>query len=115
MDDSTLQIAGNLPLDTGSSGELKIAGRTSLAALADLITPETPVNAQGQLVLDAIVRGNLKRIDPEATITITNGSIETSALPAPLLEVNLKATAKDGRVVLEQLTGTWASAKISAR
>lgn len=115
LDDSTVRLSGNLPLDAGSTGELKVEGRASLAALMDLIASETPVNAQGQLVLDGSLRGNLKRMDPEVTITITEGSLESSALPAPLLGVNLKATTKDGRVILEQLTGEFASAKISAQ
>ena len=115
LDDSTLRLSGNLPLDAGSTGELKVEGRTNLAALTDLIHSEAPVKAQGQLVLDGSLRGNLKRMDPEATITLTGGSIETSALAAPLLGLNLKATAKDGRLLLEQFTGEWASARISAK
>src|SRR5262249_48262382 len=58
---------------------------------------------------------NLKRIDPEATITITDGSVETATLPAPLLGLNLKAALKDGRAVLERFDGQWASAKIIAQ
>ncbi len=34
---------------------------------------------------------------------------------APLNEVNLKAVARDGRVVVEQLNGRWGDAKVSAQ
>ena len=115
MEDSVVQISGNLPLDAGSTGEVKIEGRTNLTALKDLLAPETIVEAQGPLVLDAILRGNLKRMDPEGTISITNGYVKAGAIPAPLFDVNLKATARDGRLVLEHLNGVWASAKISAQ
>jgi outer membrane protein assembly complex protein YaeT len=115
MDDSTIRVSGNLPLDANATGELKIEGRANLATLSELIPAETPVNAQGQLNIDGSLRGNLKRIDPEATITVTDGSVETATLPAPLLGLNLSTTLKDGRAVLERLDGEWASAKITAK
>jgi outer membrane protein assembly complex protein YaeT len=115
LDDSNVRLSGNLPLDAGSVGELKIEGQANLATLTDLIRSETPIHGQGQLLFDGTLRGNLKHMDPQATVTITEGSIETSALPAPVLAVNLKAAAKDGRLVLEQLTADFASAKISAQ
>ena len=46
LDDSTVGLSGNLPLDAGLHGELKIEGRTSLAVLTDLIPSETPVKAR---------------------------------------------------------------------
>ena len=115
VDDSTLRISGNLPLDAGRTGELKIKGTANLASVADLISSENPVQARGQLNLDGIFRGNLKRMDPQATITIAGGSIDASTLTAPVSGIDLKATAKDGRLFLEQLEGEWAAAKFSAQ
>jgi len=115
FDNSSVRASGRLPLDADSTGEVKFEGRTNLTTLTDLIASETPVHGQGEVVLEGTLRGNLKRMDPEATLTISGASIETPALPAPLVDVELRAAAKDGRLVLEQLTGEWASATISAQ
>ena len=115
IDDSTIRVSGNLPLDAAATGELKIEGKANLATLSEMIPSETPVHAQGQLSLDGIIRGNLKRIDPQATITLTDGAVETATLRAPLLGLNVRATLRDGRAVLEQLDGQWASARITAQ
>jgi autotransporter translocation and assembly factor TamB len=115
VDDSTLRFSGNLPLDSGAVGELKVEGQTSLATLADLLPTETPVLAQGTLVLNGSFRGNLKRIDPQATITVDQASISSEALSAPVFDVNLRAALRDGQLVLERLSGEWASAKINVR
>ena len=114
FNDSTARFSGNIPLD-GSSGELNVQGSVSLADLASLVPSEDPITAQGQLMLDGKLRGSLKRLDPDMTIAITNGSVESSQLVAPLSETTLKAVARDGRVVLEQFTGFWGAAKVTAQ
>jgi outer membrane protein assembly complex protein YaeT len=115
VEDSSVRISGNLPLDVDATGELKIEGRTNLVTLSELIPPETPVSARGELNLIGSLRGNLKRINPDARITISDGFIESSMLPAPLLGLNLKAALTDGRLIVEQLDGEWASAKITGQ
>src|SRR5213594_2657233 len=114
MEDSTLRISGNLPLRAGSAGELKIEANGNPRSLSDLAPSETGIHAEGQLNLDATLRGNLTRIDPEATITLTGGSIGAAALPMPVTDLNVKAITRDGRLVVEQLEGKWASAKFTA-
>jgi len=114
LDDSTLHVSGTLPLDAGATGELKIDGKTNLATLTDLMPAES-VQVQGELVLTGNIRGNFKSIDPDVTVSITGGSINASSLPAPLLGLNLMGKLKDGRIILEQLTAEWASAKITAK
>src|SRR5262249_29380284 len=49
VEDSSLRMSGNLPLDADATGELKIEGLTNLATLAGLIRSETPLNARGEL------------------------------------------------------------------
>jgi outer membrane protein assembly complex protein YaeT len=115
VDDSTVRLSGNLPLDAGSTGQLSIEGRANLATLTDLIPSETPIHGEGQIVLEGTFLGNLQHIDPRATLTITQGSIDTSALPARVLGLNLKATAQDGRLVLDELSGDFASAKFNVQ
>jgi outer membrane protein assembly complex protein YaeT len=114
FDESTARFSGNIPLE-GSDGQLKLEGRANLADLATLIPADTPLRAQGQLVLNGSIRGNLKRIDPDLTLTITDASVETSAIPAPLQETNLMAVARNGHVVLERLTGKLGGAKLDAQ
>jgi outer membrane protein assembly complex protein YaeT len=114
VEDSAVHLAGNIPLE-GSIGQLKVNGSADLSELANLITLDTPVTASGRIVLDGTLRGNLKRMDPDLTITLTNGAVESAVMIAPLNEVNLKAVARDGRMVLEQLTGRWGDARISAQ
>src|SRR3989449_971520 len=111
MEDSTLRISGSLPLRAGSAGELKIEANGNPRSLSDLAPSETGIHAEGQLNLDATLRGNLTRIDPEATITLTGGSIGAARLPMPVTDLNVKAITRDGRLVVEQLEGEWASAK----
>lgn len=115
IDDSTIRLAGNLPLDSAAMGELKIEGSANLATLAALIPFDAPVHAQGQLNLSGSIRGNLKRIDPEASVTVSDASFEMASLPAPVLGLNLKATLKDGRIVLERLDGQLASAAFTVQ
>jgi outer membrane protein assembly complex protein YaeT len=115
VEDSSIRISGNLPLDADATGELQIEGRTNLATLSELIPSKTPVSARGELKLIGSLRGNLKRMNPDATITISDGSIETSMLPAPLIGLNLKAALTDGRVIVKQFDGEWASAKITGQ
>jgi autotransporter translocation and assembly factor TamB len=114
VEDSTVHLAGNIPLE-GSNGQLKVTGKADLSELANLISFDTPVTASGQLILDGSLRGNLKRVDPDLTITLTDGSVESAVMIAPLNEVNLKAVVRDGRVVVEQLNGKWGDAKVSAQ
>jgi len=114
FEDSTVQLSGNIPLE-GSVGQLTIDGRASLADITSLIPQENPIEAKGQLLLNGSLRGNLKRMDPDLTITLTDGSVESGAIIAPLREANLKAVARDGRVVVEQLTARWGDAKVSAQ
>src|SRR2546422_970802 len=114
MEDSTLRISGSLPLRAGSAGELKIEANGNPRSLSDLAPSETGIHAEGQLNLDATLRGNLTRIDPEATITLTGGSIGAARLPMPVTDLNVKAITRDGRLVVEQLEGEWASAKFTA-
>lgn len=114
FDNSTARLSGNIPLE-GSIGQLKVEGRANLADLTSLIPFKDPILAQGQLLLNGTLQGNLKRIEPDLAITITDGSFGTSAMATPLRETNLKAVARDGRVVIEQLTAKWGGASISAQ
>ena len=114
VENSVVHIEGNIPLE-GSIGQLKVNGRADLSELANFISLDSPVAAGGQLLLDGSLRGNLKRIDPDLTITVTGGSVETAVMIAPLNEVNLKAIARDGRVIVEQLNGRWGDARVSAQ
>jgi outer membrane protein assembly complex protein YaeT len=114
IEDSIVHLAGNIPLE-GSIGQLKVNGQADLSELANLVSFDTPVTASGQLVLDGSLRGNLKRIEPDFTITLTDASVESAVMIAPLKEINLKAVARDGRVVVEQFTGKWGDAKVTAQ
>src|SRR5438552_7678758 len=114
MEDSTLRISGSLPLRAGSAGELKIEANGNPRSLSDLAPSEPGIHAEGQLNLNATLRGNLTRIEPEATITLTGGSIGAARLPMPVTDLNVKAITRDGRLVVEQLEGEWASAKFTA-
>ena len=114
LENSVAHLSGNIPLN-GAPGQLKLDGRANLADLADLISLDAPVVAQGQVVLDGTLRGNLKHVDPDLTITVTDGSVESAAMIAPVKDANLKAYVRDGRVVLEQLTGLWGAARVSTR
>src|SRR6185369_4410052 len=99
MDNSSAQFSGSIPLE-GSMGQLKLDVRANLAELANLIELDTPVVAAGQILVSGSVRGNLKRIEPDLTIMLTDGSVESAAMFAPVREANLKAVARDGRVVV---------------
>jgi outer membrane protein assembly complex protein YaeT len=114
VEHSIVHLEGNVPLEN-SIGELKVNGRADLSELASLITSDTPFTAGGLLVLDGSVRGNLKRIDPDLTLTLSDGTVESDAIIAPLKEINLKASVRDGRVKVDQLTGRWGDAKVSAK
>src|SRR4030095_13969239 len=69
VEDSSVRISGNLPLDAEATGGTKKERRTNLVTLSELIPSETPVTARGELNLIGSLRGNLKRINPDARIT----------------------------------------------
>ncbi len=112
---SHLAIEGSLPLDPKSTaGSLKVTGEVDLAEAPKYVPEwEQPVGASGKLTLDAEVRGNLKRIEPTATLALKDGTIVPKGVN-PISDLQLAAQVKDGTVVLERLSGTWAKAQLTA-
>ena len=112
---SQLSVAGSLPLDSKSTqGLLRVDGEVDLAAASKLVPDwKQPINAGGKLTLSAELRGNLKRIEPTATLALRDGFIIPTNLN-PVSGIELAAQIQDGTVTLNRLTGTWAKAQLSA-
>lgn len=113
--DSTARLAGWFPLtDTAQAGDLRI---DLDARLADLLqfNSSLPQQVAGRLAVHANLRGHPSAIDAQGDITIDNASMTAGPLPAPLTDINVRATLAEGNLDLDRLTGKWGSAVIEAR
>src|SRR5581483_8246921 len=127
---STLRIAGRLPLEPQTtSSNLRITGRFDLASLMRFANPAVQQAAQvppepgmppetliarGQLNLDLILRGTLKNIAPEGSLTLRDGFLHGSQLQTPVQALSLDAHIRNGIVQLRQFSARWAGANLRA-
>ncbi len=127
---STLRIAGRLPLEPQTTpANLRITGRLDLASLMRFanpaaqqaaqvppepgVPPETLI-ARGQLNLDLILRGTLKNIAPEGSLTLRDGFMHGPQLQTPVQALSLDAHIRNGIVQLQQFSARWAGANLRA-
>ncbi|MBY0503618.1 MAG: translocation/assembly module TamB domain-containing protein [Bryobacteraceae bacterium] len=108
---STLSLTGSLPVDPRSTaGSLQLQGALDLAGLTKLIPEWT---ASGILKLNGEVKGNLQRIEPQFTATLRDAIVTPPGLN-PVVDLQLDANLRDGRLTLDRLTGNWAKAQLQA-
>lgn len=113
--DSTIEVTGDLPLrEDAAPGAISVDARLSLASLAAYAPQDLPLSADGRLTLDGTVRGTLRALDPDLTLTIENALLLSPQLEPSITDLQARATVKNGEAVLEALSAAWGSARFDA-
>jgi outer membrane protein assembly complex protein YaeT len=113
--DSTASLTGELPLtDQGAPGALTVDAKANLATLSQYAPAEMKLTASGTLELAGVVRGSLKAVDPELTLTIADGAVRTEQLQPGFSNVALQTQVASGEARIEQLGANWGGARLTA-
>ncbi len=114
--DSRVSVDGKLPLDDAAgTGAIHIASTLNLASLRPYLSampPETTL--AGAASINGTVTGTLKKIDPNVTITLDQGSVSGAGFDSPLSNLTLRAQIRDGALELEKASGEWGPGKFQA-
>ena len=114
--DSRVSVDGKLPLDDAAgTGAIHIASTLNLASLRPYLSampPETTL--AGAASINGTVTGTLKKIDPNVTITLDQGSVSGAGFDSPLSNMTLRAQIRDGALELEKASGEWGPGKFQA-
>ncbi len=103
---STLAVSGAWPLATNlEDGLLEIEARLDLSTLAQYAPAGVELSADGALLLEGTVRGNLAAIDPDLELTIDNGLVLSSAIDPGLSDLDLRARIAGGVATVEHFAG----------
>jgi outer membrane protein assembly complex protein YaeT len=113
--DSWVTVRGELPLrDSGTPGSLAIDARANLATLARYAPASAGLTGSGDLTLKGIVRGTLRAIDPDVTIVVTNGALQTPQMAPGISALDGRLRIAGGEANIEALSASWGTAAITA-
>jgi outer membrane protein assembly complex protein YaeT len=112
--DSTLVARGHMPITRATEGDLAIEARANLASLTPLLPSEAAVAADGVATVKGSLRGTLGSLTPDLVVTIENGVLLSPLLDPGAANLQLRARVADGAADIQQLTGNWGTAVISA-
>jgi outer membrane protein assembly complex protein YaeT len=113
--DSTVDVRGELPLnERGAPGVVNVDARGNLATLARYAPAGANVSGAGELRLTGTIRGNVRAIDPDLTVTIADGMVVTPEIAPGVSNLNLRARVANGEATIEQLSANWGEARIAA-
>jgi outer membrane protein insertion porin family len=111
--DTSLIVTGDLPLtDEAGTGEIDLNLRGNLATMTQYLPPETNIAGDGTVALTGSLRGTLRRIEPDLTLTVDNGLILSPLLEPGFSNIVLRARVENGEADIEQLTAHWGSATL---
>ena len=112
-EDSTVSLAGNLPLlDRTAPGAITIDANANLATLVQYLPAGTNLAADGRLTLSGSLQGTLKSIDPNLKLAIVDALVVSPSIEPGLSKLNATATVANGEATVDQLTAQWGSAQI---
>ncbi|MBM3745438.1 MAG: AsmA family protein, partial [Acidobacteria bacterium] len=113
---SRLSMQGRLPLEKGPapSDPLRIQAAIDLTDLAAFAPSEAGVSAQGQLRLDAVVRGDFTKLDPTARLSLQDATLSQPELKEAVSGVNLEVEYASGAVEVRRLAAALGKATLSA-
>lgn len=113
-DDSRLEVAGSLPLDTTAPpGRIAIRGDINMQTIVIIIPVGQPLTGRGRVELAAELRGYLTAIEPEATIRLADGFINSPDFN-PIVDLEVAAFLRDGLFVLERASWFYAAGTFEA-
>ncbi|HZM59425.1 MAG TPA: translocation/assembly module TamB domain-containing protein [Vicinamibacterales bacterium] len=112
---AALTIGGQLPLtDQAGDGEIDVDLKGNLATIAKFAPPDTNIDADGTIAMTGSIKGTMKRIDPDLTITVENGLVISPLLEPGFSRIELMARIAEGQALVEKLTASWGTATIEA-
>ncbi len=113
--ESTLSLSGSLPMtERAGRGEIDVAARAQLAALANYLPPETNITGDGVVTLTGSLAGTLEFVDPDLLLTVEDGLVLSPQLEPGFSNLVLRARVANGEAHIERLDGNWGSATIEA-
>jgi len=113
--DTSLTISGDLPVANRTQpGEFAIDLHGTLATLTQYFPPDTNISGDGAVALTGSVRGTLRQLEPDLTLTVENGLLLSPVLQTGFSNVALRARVADGAAEIEQLDAHWGTATLQA-
>ena len=112
--ESRVSLTGTLPLDQrGGEGTIQLSAKLDLPSLMHVPTAQ-PVVAKGLATIDGTIRGNLKRIDPNIAVTLTDGYFLAEGQKQAVTNANLQALIQNGALELQTASAQMGVANVSA-
>jgi outer membrane protein assembly complex protein YaeT len=114
--DSTINLQGELPVtEGGAAGVINVDARGNLATLVRYAPADMHVTGSGDVRISGTIRGTLRAIDPDLDVVVSNATLVTPQIQPGVANLNLRARVAGGEALIEQLTGNWGEARITAR
>lgn len=113
--DSIVNVQGELPLtERGAPGLLDVDARGNVATLVRYAPADMHVSGSGEVRVTGTIRGTLRAIDPDLDVVVSNATLVTPEIQPGVANLNLRAHVAGGEALIEQLTGNWGEARITA-
>jgi hypothetical protein len=93
---------------------VQLAAKLDLPSLMQYVPSEQPITAQGTATIDGTIRGNLKRIDPNIAVTLSNGYFLAAGQKTPVTNANLQALVRNGALELQTASAQLGVANVTA-
>ena len=111
---SRLRVSGRVPLhQPAPPGELNLKGQMDLAQAAGFALLPEGYAATGFVNLDLALAGTPQKPVGSGTITLNGGVLNLRGIQTPLTDIALRATVRDGSVLLQQADASWDQGKIA--
>ncbi|MBI2689956.1 MAG: translocation/assembly module TamB domain-containing protein [Acidobacteria bacterium] len=106
---------GDIPLEPDATGAaLSVNANADLAVASDVLSlKEKGITASGQLTARGAIKGSLKAVEPDLTVTMNNGFVALNNNP-PVRNIHLEAAIRNGAAAIADLSALWTGAAIKA-
>ncbi|MCC6862636.1 MAG: translocation/assembly module TamB domain-containing protein, partial [Bryobacterales bacterium] len=112
---SHLSLQGRLPLEeTDTANPLLVRGSFDIAEIVTWLPAASGVSGKGTVLLDAAVRGSLRKLDPSGKLLLENGVLAQSQFRAPLSDAFMAVRYEDGAVYVDRLAANLGAGSLEA-
>ncbi|MFN7985644.1 MAG: translocation/assembly module TamB domain-containing protein [Vicinamibacterales bacterium] len=106
--DSTLAVSGELPLEaSGTPGTVSVDAQLDLWSLPAYMPGTAELSTYGRATLSGDISGTLRAMDPDLTLTVENGMVQTWSMTAAVHDITLMSRVADGIAVIDSLSATF--------